>query len=1175
MKKSDYKHLDTVVVRYAAVPAWGSGALEGEALEPEASADQLAHIDVRARETAERVTLEAQLESSHFRCVLRLGAPDLVRRMEAALGLAGTAAAKKKHATDQVSSPLDPRLSLEEALVLYDYASRLRSRATPFGLCSAVTLSRLGQAGDFSGVPWPQWQRIVRADHLWVVSLQRTLQSEPGIRHSLRYALSASAWEHDHFVRFVSTRIEKGGVTFFGARLPLKPPLRTVLDAFEHAPQKMQSLTLLNARLVEAHGVDAGTAARFLDKLIEAQVLVSELEPPVTGPDALDHLITVLAGLARSPAAHDQVPVAHAALARLEALKVRCKAVAEATADALPAELDGLRSLDQDRGPAREAARESFKPPKVPIQVDCVAPRPRLRQRPDTGVTGAALPPQAATQVVQAVALLHRLGLSSPEPAELASFRQSFAQRYESASVPFLEAIDSELGIGSPLTAGHPATAQHPWLEALPFSFGGAGATKAAVAALPAPLLYRLGACLQSPGTELVLDESDPAVQEALRAQAEQEDAPSLPAAFGAMVTVLASGPDALSRGDYALHLHHASGPGSAKLLGRFAHGAPEIYDHVTEQLRAEEAADPDAAFAEIVHIGQPGHGNVSKRPVLGRLELCVYSRSGAPQSRQVALHEVDLKVRGKGLELWWRPHNIRLVPRLTSAHAYHSPQCDVAYRMLCLLQQQESAMPAWRWGALTALPYLPRVRTGQVILSPARWRLDSHHIATLRQLQPEKATAEAVLTFVTSLRTDLGLPRWVEAGVADRLLTFDLDSPIARRALLRTLIRTGEQTVRERLASPGHQPFYVAGKPHHHEAIFSFVKTKAPEDAARIPPPTTPQVSPRFTWNERLVSPGGPWLYLRLYLGMTDADRLLAETLPPLLAQLREDNLLKRWFFIRYSEHGWHLRLRFQAQTLAAAGDMRGQILDALGAWVKRGVAWRLDEGSYARELERYGGHSGMANAESLFETDADAVVRVLREGLDATARSAWSLACMVFHYDVLLPDPELRRSAVRLSRDAFEREHCGAKTEARRAMRQAIGRRYRELGANLIERAAQLAALAADETSDLLRTSGPSHDVPSMPGAAAFLAWAQAARPGLETYRQRIESGEWPLSAAALARSLVHMHVNRMTRSFQRQTEYVLYEFLDRIALRQRHAANTQAEPGPARAAAAQTDP
>src|SRR5262249_30605268 len=155
-----------------------------------------------------------------------------------------------------------------------------------------------------------------------------------------------------------------------------------------------------------------------------------------------------------------------------------------------------------------------------------------------------------------------------------------------------------------------------------------------------------------------------------------------------------------------------------------FCHADPELLANVSAHLREEEALDPQAIFAEVVHLPEGRLGNILRRPVLRRCEISYLGRSGAPADQQLPVADLTLRLAGDRFVLRSRRLGRRIVPRLTSAHNFAWRSLNL-YRFLCLLQSQ-GRLPGstWDWGALAALPFLPRVTHGRLVFARATWHV-------------------------------------------------------------------------------------------------------------------------------------------------------------------------------------------------------------------------------------------------------------------------------------------------------------------------------------------------------------------------------------------------------------------------------------------------------------------
>ncbi len=85
----------------------------------------------------------------------------------------------------------------------------------------------------------------------------------------------------------------------------------------------------------------------------------------------------------------------------------------------------------------------------------------------------------------------------------------------------------------------------------------------------------------------------------------------------------------------------------------------------------------------------------------------------------------------------------------------------------------------AWTWFPFDRAPFTPRVRLGSLIVARARWRVSGKELNELDQRDPV-----ARWQAVQALRGRRRLPRWVCLVEGDNVLPFDLDNVLERRHL-------------------------------------------------------------------------------------------------------------------------------------------------------------------------------------------------------------------------------------------------------------------------------------------------------------------------------------------------------------------------------------------------------
>src|SRR5262249_1805921 len=151
-------------------------------------------------------------------------------------------------------------------------------------------------------------------------------------------------------------------------------------------------------------------------------------------------------------------------------------------------------------------------------------------------------------------------------------------------------------------------------------------------------------------------------------------------------------------------------------------HADPELRRHVERHIRDEEALQPDAVFAEIVHLPEGRLGNVLARPALRTHEIPYLCTAGVPVGQQVPVTDLRVPVPRRQVALHPERLGRRGLPRPSSAHTFRLSQGTYAF-LGALQAQARAGVLAWDWGPLGEAPFLPRVVAGRLVLSRSRWR--------------------------------------------------------------------------------------------------------------------------------------------------------------------------------------------------------------------------------------------------------------------------------------------------------------------------------------------------------------------------------------------------------------------------------------------------------------------
>ncbi len=423
-----------------------------------------------------------------------------------------------------------------------------------------------------------------------------------------------------------------------------------------------------------------------------------------------------------------------------------------------------------------------------------------------------------------------------------------------------------------------------------------------------------------------------------------------------------------------------------------------------------------------------------------------------------------------------------------------------------------------------------PRVRLGRLVLARAAWRLPGDELKALAAAPAGAARFRAVQAW----RARHGLPRHVVLAESDRELLADLDNVLSSDSLVDRIGDAGEALLVEVFPDPSELCVSGPEGAFVHELIVPLVRRAPPARPAPPSPPAPPQPA-AF---QRSFPPGSEWLYAKLYSGPAGADRVLRELVAPLCRRALAGGLADGWFFLRYGDPDWHIRLRFHGAPRRLGAELGPALAEAAAPLLADGTLWKVQLDTYEREVERYGGPAAIALAERLFEADSEAVLALLpaMEG-DAGARARWQLTLLGLDrwLDELGLDLAGRLAVVRPQRDGLAKEIGGGKD-----LRLSLDRKFRGERAQLADLLAGAAETARSEAWEA--------------GREAFRRRAEQTAPVLAQLAALGFQGQPASPLTALVPSLLHMHANRMLRSAARPHELVLYDFLTRLYESQR---------------------
>lgn len=137
----------------------------------------------------------------------------------------------------------------------------------------------------------------------------------------------------------------------------------------------------------------------------------------------------------------------------------------------------------------------------------------------------------------------------------------------------------------------------------------------------------------------------------------------------------------------------------------------------------------------------------------------------------------------------------------------------------------------------------------------------------------------------------------------------------------------------------------------------------------------------------------GEEWLYYKIYTGNKTAESILLDVINPIAHSLISDNIIDRWFFIRYSDPKFHLRVRFHCTDKKNIGLIIERLLTPLKSLMDQDLLWKIQTDTYKREIDRYGENT-MVLSEKLFYHDSVLILKAIEQFQVKDENLRWQFA-------------------------------------------------------------------------------------------------------------------------------------------------------------------------------------
>ncbi|KQS41526.1 lantibiotic dehydratase [Pedobacter sp. Leaf194] len=540
-----------------------------------------------------------------------------------------------------------------------------------------------------------------------------------------------------------------------------------------------------------------------------------------------------------------------------------------------------------------------------------------------------------------------------------------------------------------------------------------------------------------------------------------------------------------MSVADDMICVDQTGGSTANALSGRFTIANDNVFQHCKNIGQIEKAANPDVLFFDVAYMVETNVDNINRRKLVYERQLSILNFDTS--ENPLTLDDIMISVYAGEVILRSRKLNRRIIPRMASAYNYSRSDLSV-FRLLCDLQHQniQTNLTLFLENLYPELPYYPRLQYQNIVLAQQKWQVKKADVSFL--------SLHELRVFLNQL----GVSNYFKAGLSDQTLCFDKNADLDMTAFIQYMQKQDKVYLEEVIVPDKSVVVDEEGKPYfaqfilniyHQDKIYNgYSKLEIHESVVK-----------------QVFAPGTEWLYFEIYCHQQRSDSLLGGPIAHFLNAYQSH--IKSWFFIRYNENGYHLRLRILLVDASRGQELTAAFSSYLEEDLAAGLVSDLQLRTYKRETQRYGNEL-IERVEEHFSVDSQFVLSLFETNPDALSRYSYCAALIENIQKAAIFDNKELAETIKMMSDSFNLEHNLEPADFKKINAQyQVYRKWAYVELNEM----QLAKLTLFSNS-----------------FANILKLCSAGR------------------KVQLFSDLLHMHVNRLFNKDQRTHEMVIYYFL-----------------------------
>lgn len=417
--------------------------------------------------------------------------------------------------------------------------------------------------------------------------------------------------------------------------------------------------------------------------------------------------------------------------------------------------------------------------------------------------------------------------------------------------------------------------------------------------------------------------------------------------------------------------LKTAGGSSAVNLLARFSKGDNNIMNACDEIIERENVHPQDVLSCEIHYISNIRAGNIMVKNVQRQYEINILSSGASGES--IPLNDIYVKLLNNKFILFSKAKGKQIIPFFSTSFNYNKNPLPILKFLGDLQYDYRPNGLDIDFGDLkpNKVAHTPRITYGKdIVLYRETWNIFIEKVS-----KDGKLDTSEVINYIK----EKNIPKYVilVSHNEDRMI-LDTTNIFCLELITREISKNKVVQLREFIGDINEDDFF-------NEILFS-VENPVRQKNIILYPPLDKILSKENEKNiKRTFTLGDEWVFVKIYTSVYASDKLVKEIFPRIVDQKYVD----KWFYIRYNDPEYHLRLRIRINNLSELSTLLRSINKELNPLIESRLIWKVEFSNYVRELERYA-FKNIEDSESFFYHDSVFASKLLAE-FDCIDDSIW----------------------------------------------------------------------------------------------------------------------------------------------------------------------------------------